>query len=246
MARRGGDGFEPWVGDWIASLRSPNTRAAYQRDIDVFRAWLVGAGVHARDVTEEDVEEFADSCTDAGAAGSTVRRRVAAVASFYRYVATAWAMENPATDADRPPTPATREPVVLSPTDAAAFWRAALALGAKTAAVVGLVLHDGMKAHEVLRLDARDVRPAQGGMIVRRGAVGADEQPLDPRTAAVLRRYLAGRKDGPLLYGDSPTRAQARLTRHGVDYLVRRTAAHAELGVPVTVNVLRNTHSAER
>ena len=48
---------------------------------------------------------------------------------------------------------------------------------------------------------------------------------------------------GPLLLGDNPTRTPARLTRYGVDYLVRRAAERSGVSKPVTVNVLRNTRA---
>ena len=69
---------------------------------------------------------------------------------------------------------------------------------------------------------------------------------LEARTVAALRDYLAGRRNGPLLYGDNPTREPARLTRFGVDYLVKRTAERSGVRATVTVNVLRHTQSAIR
>jgi hypothetical protein len=39
--------------------------------------------------------------------------------------------------------------------------------------------------------------------------------------------------------GDNPTRRGSRLTRFGVDYLVKKVGQAAELSFPLTVNALR-------
>ncbi len=236
------DDLETSVESWLATLRSDNTRAAYRRDLAVFGQWVRSARLQPRKVTVAQVEQFADHCTDAGESDATVRRRMAAVTSFYRHAGTTWAVVNPGVTADRPAATPEAAAVVLSGADAEALWRAALSLGPKTAVLVSLVLHDGFKAHELLRLDADDLHRSGGVCSVRvPGRAGAARVPLDPRTAAALRRHLGERRTGPLLYGDNPTRERARLTRYGVDYLVRRAAQAAGLATPITVNVLRNT-----
>ena len=52
---------------------------------------------------------------------------------------------------------------------------------------------------------------------------------LDTRTATALTAYLGGRNEGPLLLGESPTRAPGRLTRFGADYMLKRLSADAGL-----------------
>lgn len=242
------DDVDRRVDAWLASLRSDNTRAAYRRDMVVFRQWLHASRLSPRKVTVGHVERFAEHCADGGESDATVRRRMAAVTSFYRHVGGSWSMPNPATDADRPVAGPEAPAPVLTPAQAAAVWKAATDLGSKAASVVGLVLLDGLKSHELLRLDAADLRRTAGGgfSVAVPGRAESSPVTLDGRTVAALRRYLAGRRTGPLLYGDNPTREQARLTRYGVDYLVRRTAEQSGVTASVTVNVLRNTQSAAR
>ena len=240
------DDVDRHVESWLATLRSENTRVAYRRDLVVFLAWLRAAGAAPRTVTVAHVERFAEHLSDEGSSGATVRRRMAAVTSFYRHAGVAWSMANPATAADRPATEAVTPDVTLTAAEAAAVWKAANELGAKTASVVGLVLLDGFKAHELLRLDVADLRRVGTGYaVVAPGATSAPDL-LDPRTATALRRYLGARRTGPLLYGDNPTRTPARLTRYGVDYLVKRAAERSGVATPISVNVLRNTQAAGR
>jgi integrase/recombinase XerD len=238
------DDLEAKVEAWLESLRSDNTRAAYRRDLVVFGRWVRSLALHPRKVTAAQVEQFADHCAGAGDSDATVRRRMAAVTSFYRHAGTSWSSSNPGTAADRPAPSPDAAVVALSAADADAVWSAAVSLGPKTATLVGLVLLDGFKAHELLRLDVGDLQRVGAGYAVRVGGQdGSTHVRLDPRTSAALRRYLGDRRAGPLLYGDNPTRERARLTRYGVDYLVRRTAVSAGLATPVTVNVLRHTQT---
>lgn len=172
------DDLETSVESWLATLRSDNTRAAYRRDLVVFGQWVRSARLQPRKVTVAQVEQFADHCTDAGESDATVRRRMAAVTSFYRHAGTTWAVVNPGVTADRPAATPEAAAVVLSGADAEALWRAALSLGPKTAVLVSLVLHDGFKAHELLRLDADDLHRSGGVCSVRvPGRAGAARCP---------------------------------------------------------------------
>lgn len=226
------------IHSWVATLGSPSTAAAYRRDLELYARWLGESGLDARDAVGADIERFLAHCTAAGDGASTVNRRMSAVSSFYRDAA--WA--NPVDGVERRTTnvvPTRR----LSAAEVEAVWSAALAAGDKTAVVVGLVLLDGMKTKDILQLDVDDVRTRRGEVTVE-GPSGV--QAVDRRTAVVLRRHVARRDGGPLLLGESPTRAQARMTRFGVDYLVKRAGVRAGLADPLTVNAMRSTHASRQ
>ena len=175
------DDTDTRVQAWLASLQSDNTRAAYRRDLVVFLAWLQSVRVAPRKVTVTHVERFARHLDDQGSSDATVRRRMAAVASFYRHAGPAWSMANPATDADRPAAGPDAPAAVLTPAEAAAVWKAATELGSKTALVVGLVLLDGYKTHELLRFDAADLRRVGDvySVVDANAPAGAPPEPLD-------------------------------------------------------------------
>ena len=115
---------------------------------------------------------------------------------------------------------------------AAELFAAAGALGSKVAVLVGLLLWDGMKLGEVLGVDVEQIERTRRGLqatVSRRGE--SRSVALDRRTANAIRHYLAGRADGPLLLGASPTQpAGMRLTRFGADFLLKQAADHAGLG----------------
>lgn len=235
--------FDARVRAWLVTLPSANTRAAYQRDLSLYGAWMAAGGRTPMLATTAEIDEFRLHCEAVGAGAATVNRRLAALSSFYRHVSRGGV--NPVDRAARPSVPSTSETIQLDDDQADSVWHAAVDLGHKTATIVGLVLLDGLKTNELLLLDVDHLVVSRRGIdaLVRRRD-HRERVSLDSRTAGAVRRYLAGRADGPLLLGDNPTRQRARLTRFGVDYIVKRAGAHAGLAAPLTVNTLRSTRTS--
>jgi site-specific recombinase XerD len=107
------------------------------------------------------------------------------------------------------------------------------------------MLFDGLKLNEALAADADDVSVTPEGVaelaLPRRDNLAVR---LDPRTATALASYLDGRTEGPLLLGESPTRAPARLTRFGADYLLKRISVDAGFQPAISTNTLRRSYVA--
>ncbi len=247
---------------WLASLGSANTRAAYRLDIATYLRWCDGRGAGPLPGDTADtlhlVEEFrVDPQLAAGAAA--VARRVAALRAFLRFAAPTVDARSDAIPADRRtgPEPSvatgtrTRSTATSSPTvplDAHERTHLLDTLAAQPSAaqvLVAMLLLDGLKLDEVLRLDAAGLhgRPPAVHVVVPR--VDPHRVALHPTTAAVVTRHLAGRRDGPLLTSASRREPPgSRLTRHGADYLVRRAGVGAGLSAPLTSNVLRRTYAA--
>ena len=232
------------VAGWLETHGSPNTRAAYGRDIAAFAAWCDGAGVGVLDAEPSDIARFRDACLADGESGATVTRRLSGVASFFRYAASAGAASaNPAEDTERP-APHHSVPQTLSGDELEALMDAADALGPKTAALVGLLALDGIKLNEALAIDVQRVRVARRFAAVEVDRRGQREQfTVSPRTAAAVAAYVATRRRGPLFVGDSAvTHKPARLTRFGADFLIKRARAAAGIEKGVSANVLRRTY----
>lgn len=238
--------FDALVADWIVSHRSPNTRAAYRRDLEQFLSWW---DRHRRrgplSATPADVDRFETACADAGGSEATVARRVSALSSFFTFAVARGALaRSPVRGTRRPPTTATPT-ADLSAHQLAALLRSTARLGDRATSLVGLMLFDGLRLHEVLAADADDVSFSEEGLaelaLRRRGNRGLQ---LDPRTATALTSYLDGRTHGPLLLGESPTRAPARLTRFGADYLLKRISADAGFQPAISANTLRRGYVA--
>jgi site-specific recombinase XerD len=177
-----------------------------------------------------------------GAEASSVRCRLSALSSFYRYCA--------AHDlGGRIPTAGVVRPMVdpdytatigLSRDEAQALVAAADAdrgrQALRTAAVIRLLLHNALRVDEACAADAADLGADAGHRVLRVTRKGARKAkvPLTPTTAAALDAYLSGRAargglnnlgalTGPLL----ATATGGRLRQGHLWELVRRLARAA-------------------
>ena len=75
------------VAAWLTGLRSARTRRAYAGDVAAWLAWLAERDTDVLAAGRVHVDLWAATQLDAGAAASSVRRRLSALSSFYRYCA---------------------------------------------------------------------------------------------------------------------------------------------------------------
>src|SRR4029077_12121317 len=115
----------------------------------------------------------------------------------------------------------------LSDTDAAALLAAADETNPRSALLVRLLMMEGLKAGEAIRADARDLdgKPPHVTLTLRTRMRRVIE--LRPDTAELLTLYLGKRRRGPLLLSEHRARVTERLTRFGVDYIVKQAAETA-------------------
>jgi integrase/recombinase XerD len=230
------------VAAWLTGLRSARTRRAYAGDVAVWLGWLAERDTDVLAAGRVHVDLWAATQLDAGAAASSVRRRLSALSSFYRYCA--------AHDlTDRVPTQGVARPVVdpdytatvgLDRDQARLLVAAADAdVGAqalRTAAVVRLLLHNALRVDEACAADVADLGQDSGHRVLRVVRKGARKAkiPLTPAKVIALEAYLAERAQragvgewrqltGPLL----ATVAGGRLRQGHLWELVRRLARTA-------------------
>jgi site-specific recombinase XerD len=233
------DVFTGLAGAWLYAHRSWNTRVAYEADLAWFAAWCRAQGTAPLAATQGDVERVRDDCASAGASPATVRRRLAALTSFFDYAHDAGAAgANPAESVERPERPPAGAPATaLDDVGAGGLLAAAAALGPKHEALVCLLMLDGLKLGEALAADAGDLSAPPPTLTLRR--LGRSQTvALHATTAAALDAYLNGRDTGPLLLGGR-AKEPSRLTRFGADHLLKRASARAGLVEPVSANTLR-------
>ena len=73
------------VSAWLTGLRSARTRRAYAADVTAWLGWLAERETDVLAAGRVHVDQWAATQLDAGAVASSVRRRLSALASFYRY-----------------------------------------------------------------------------------------------------------------------------------------------------------------
>jgi len=250
------------VSAWLTGLRSARTRRAYAGDVVAWLGWLAARDTDVLAAGRVHVDLWAATWLDVCAAASSVRRRLSALSSFYRYCA--------AHDlVGRVPTEGVVRPVVdpdytatvgLDRDQARALVAAADAdTGAqalRTAAVVRLLLHNALRVDEACAAGIADLGEDSGHRVLRVVRKGARKAkiPLTPATMVALEAYLADRAEraeragvgewrqlaGPLL----ATASGGRLRQGHLWELVRRLACTAGVGAWEQLSPHSLRHSA--
>jgi site-specific recombinase XerD len=233
------------VAGFLETCRSANTKAAYRTDLGHLAMWCAGdEQLNLLTVDASALARYRAACELAGASPATVARRLSAITSFRTYAAEQGL--EPALGSERrvarPRLQSASSADVLSDAEADALLAAADQVGARTGVLIRLLMLDGLKVGEALRADAVDVhgRPPQVTLDVP-GRV-APKIALQPETSAVLRRYVGRRRDGPLLLSERRGQPRARLTRFGIDYLIKQAAQTAGLDRTISGNTLRRRY----
>jgi site-specific recombinase XerD len=227
---------------WLASLRSARTRRAYAGDWIGWHAWLSEREVDVLAAGRVHVDAWVRGQQDAGAAATSVRRRLSALSSFYGHCAAhdlvpgvpTAGVARPAVDPDHTAT------IGLDRAQARALLAAAEAdaapQGRRNLAVVRVLLHNGIRADELLAADIADLSHDKGHRVLavtRKGNRKA-RLPLTPATWDALEACLDERAaaagaqhwselSGPLL----ATRSGGRMRQNHLWRLVRRLAKAA-------------------
>jgi site-specific recombinase XerD len=233
------------VAGFLDACRSSNTRDAYRADLGHLAAWCRDRGsLNLLTLDAADVARYRTECELAGASAATVARRLSAITSFGAYAAATGTDSALTTDREieRPTLESSSTAELLTDADAAALLAAADAISRRSAVLIRLLMLDGLKVGEVIRADASDVHGRPPRMTLYLPSRKAPTVALHAESATALRRYLAQRRSGPLLMSERRGRPPGRLTRFGVDYLVKQAAQAAGLDQPVSGNTLRRRY----
>jgi integrase/recombinase XerD len=193
------------VAAWLTGLRSARTRRAYAGDIVTWLAWLTERGTGMLTAGRVYVDLWAAIQLGAGAAESSVRRRLSALASFYRYCAAHDLIGRVPTDGVARPVvdPDYTATVGLDRDQARALVAAADAdTGAqalRTAAVIRLLLHNALRVDEACAADVIDLGEDCGHRVLRVVRKGARKAkiPLTPATVAAWMPTWPPGRSGP-------------------------------------------------
>jgi integrase/recombinase XerD len=237
------------ISAWLSVRRSENTCAAYARDIGItlqrrpgrapsWLAWCQQQGMHpVTGVTALHVAEYARRLDDAGLSPASVARKLAAVSSWYAWLARRGHITaSPAAGIARPrPGPRAPSATALTPDQALALMRAAdTAPGpqrARTAALVAVLLFTTARLSEVTGADVADLGISDGRRVLRvtRSSGRRQDLPLPGPAASRIDAYLVGRSGRPDVQALFATRTGGRLFAADVRRTLRRLAARAGL-----------------
>jgi integrase/recombinase XerD len=216
----------------LAARRAPRTVDAYRSDLAALARWLSRPPGSA---TTDDLERYLAELRAAGLSAATIRRRVAAVRSFFRHlVLLGVRSDNPAAELELPRR-TRRLPRTLSVGEAARLIEASTGTTPRhlrDRALVELLYGAGLRVSEAIGLDRAGIDLDE--RIVRCVGKGNKERlvPIGREAADALRRYLAhgrpylDRRHRPQLFLNAQG---GPLTRAGVFLVLRRLAAKAGL-----------------
>lgn len=237
---------------------SPNTVAAYRRDLRAYVEFLAAEGVtEPGAVAREHVTAFLTSLRERGLAPSTVERKVAALRSFDRFLVREGVTENhPTALLPLPKVPA-HLPDVISVEEADRLLSQSFEQGprgARDRAVLEVLYGCGLRVGELVSLDLEDVDLSEG--FLRVFGKGGRERvvPIGGAAARALEAYLRAGRPGlraaKALRQDPGAvflnRRGGRLSRQSVHSLVRRHGARVGLELhPHTLRHSCATHMLE-
>ncbi len=229
---------------WLSSKRSENTRTAYARDIGItpqrqpgrapsWLGWCQQHGVHpVSGITGLHVAQYARQLNDAGLSPASAARKLAAISSWYDWLARRGHITaSPAAGIARPrPTPATAPTPALTTDQALALMHAADTTPGsqrtRTAALIALLLLTGARLSEVISADVADLGTSNGRRVlwVTRGNGRRQGLPLPGPAASRIDAYLADRPGQASTQALFATRTGRRLFAADVNRTLRRLA----------------------
>lgn len=240
--------------EWFANIDSANTRRAYRKDLQEFMAYVgIAAPDELRLVTRAHVLAWRQVLEKRALAGSTIRRKLAALSSLFEYLSDANAVtHNPVKGVRRPKVESYEgKTPALGDAQARQLLKQPEETGAKglrDRALLSLLLHHGLRREELASLTVGDVHERRGVPHLRVRGKGNKLRhvPLHPGTRELLTDYLQAfadvRKSTPLFRPLRNNRGEGldqSITTDGIYKIVRGYAN--KLGLSIGVHALRAT-----
>lgn len=224
--------------------KTPSTRAAYTNDLASWLAFCavapslddhghpttgvdpLRAGIHHAEIYLRAIQEGGDPRTGRTLAPATVARRISAISRFYTYCVRQRAVaESPFLGLDRPAVDDDSPTTGLTLDEIRQLVKAAAADGARSEALIRLLVSNGLRISEAISADVEHLTYEQGHRIMlltRKGNKRA-KTPLPPAVIHAIETYLAKRTTGPIF----TTATGGRLDRAAAFRIVRRLAREA-------------------
>lgn len=242
------------------------TRRAYAVDLKQWFAWCELFDVEPlAEARRPHVDAWAiHLAADGGARPATLARKVSAIRNFYAYAVDeghATASPVPAKDKALHLPRVSRKSQTLGPDQAesAALLTAAEARGPRDAAVIAVLLYQGLRVSELCGMNLEDLSTQRGHRVARLRRKGGEEQDqaIAPPAAGAIDAYLAARAaeagadtgeagepggvskpptTGPLLVDADGT----RLTRYQIEWIVESCARAAGIDKRISPHSLRH------
>ena len=242
--------------EWFANLSNPSTRRAYENAIrDFMRFTGIARPEEFRTVTRAHIIAWRDQLTGRGLGGSTIRHRLASLASLFEYLCEKNAVtHNPVKGVERPKTESGegKTPAIgdHQARDLLAAPQEETVKSKRDRAILSTLLFHALRREELCKLKVKDAQHARKGVphLKVSGKGGKTRYlPLHPGTNALIHDYLAAAghgvdENGALfrpIRNNRTGRPERAITGDGVYKLVRTYSAL--LGFEIGAHSLRAT-----
>jgi integrase/recombinase XerD len=245
----------PPAAEWFANIDNPNTRRAYRNDLQEFMGFVgVSAPAEFRLVTRAHVLAWRQDLERRELAGSTVRRKLAALSSLFEYLSDANAVTHNPVNGVKRPSVESYEGKTPALGDAQARHLLKLPAGEglkdlRDRALLSVLLYHGLRREEVSSLTVSAIHQRRGVPHLQVYGKGGKIRniPLHPGSHELLTDYLeasghASDKAGPLfrpIRNNRTGELNGALSPDGIYKIVRGYTT--VLGVPSGAHVMRAT-----
>jgi len=201
----------PSAAEWFADISNPSTRRAYRAAVGDFTRFAgIGRSDEFRIVTRANAIAWRDTLVRRGLGGSTVRHRMASLASLFAYLRDSDAItNNPVKGVERPKaeTAGGKTPAIGDHQARAllASSQTETVKSKRDRAILAMLLFHALRREELCKLKVRDVRHARkGGPHLRASGKGGKTRDLP------LHPMPCGRRPPPTRSITKPTLPRCR------------------------------------
>ena len=246
------------VGEFLVFLAvekgaSSNTIAAYKNDLQQL-ADFIGSRASSdgwRSLSRSDIQDFILNLKERGYTETSVARKVAAVRSFFAFLAAEGSITANPTEGLSSPRVGKTLPKAISPNEVDELLeqpaRRSTPEAKRDRAMLELLYATGMRVTELVSLDMENLNLDPRSPFVRCIGKGAKERsiPIHDHALEALNGYLEDGRPMMVRNHDEPAlfvnRRGERLTRQGFWLILKGYAKSANLGDGVTPHTLRHS-----
>ncbi len=242
-------GFESYLKNQKRS--SQNTIDSYMRDVGKFVASEPFNRINdPGEVSEEQLEEYFASLSEAGKSAATVTRSIASVKCFFSYLVEQGDIERNPVKSVPSPKVTRKLPQILSSEDVDRLLsqpRTDDAKGCRDKAMLELIYATGIKVSELIMLNVNDINISVGFLKIN----GTDHSriiPVYPVAVAAIKNYLLNAR--PSLVSNPVEKSLfvnvggSRMTRQGFWKIIKHYQELAGIDKDITPQTLRHSFAA--
>jgi integrase/recombinase XerD len=233
---------------WAERGLSRNSLHSYRYDLGLLDAHQRGRGRTLQSASREDLLHYLAAQMRAGRSPRSLSRYLSGFRQFYRWLLREGRIDRDPTALIESPKLGRGLPKALSEQQVTGLLEAPdteTALGLRDRTMLELMYASGLRVSELVGLELQDVNLNQG--VVRVTGKGGKERlvPLGEEALGWLQRYLRDARPGLVRGADCPqmfaTARRRGMTRQAFWHAIRKHAAAAGIGQPVSPHMLRHS-----